>query len=261
MPDIRDELSVCAEPRRSCAPGPDPKQKPLPKRFYKQAKRRTGDDGEYAVLSTEVSTHTAKTGAHRTLPKSSQRCWQAEWDAQTEIIDPSADAVTRIVNTAIDGVALDDRAVFRRYVRFVGSDLLCYRGRQPGKNSSLAERTLESDNRLDRRDARRPVHSRGRRDPSGTTGGGGSRLCRGPARLATPLGLACLHTVTSLTGSALLALCPRHGQALRRTGMGCRSCRRGWQNRTVGTDEEAFRRRENRWREMLAAAVVLDALK
>ncbi|RVK25143.1 ATPase, partial [Sinorhizobium meliloti] len=28
-----------------------------------------------------------------------------------------------------------------------------------------------------------------------------------------------------------------------------------------GTDEEAFRRRENRWREMLAAAVVLDALK
>lgn len=34
-----------------------------------------------------------------------------------------------------------------------------------------------------------------------------------------------------------------------------------WQIEHWGTDEEAFRRRENRWQEMQATAAVLDALR
>ncbi|RVO05234.1 ATP12 family chaperone protein, partial [Sinorhizobium meliloti] len=179
----------------------------------------------------------------------------------TEVIDPSAMPLTRIVNTAIDGVALDDRAVFDDILRFVGSDLLCYRADSP---KELVARQNEHWNPIIDWAARtlgaRFILVEGvihQEQPAEAV----SAFAEGLRGFATPLGLACLHTVTSLTGSALLALALAMGRLSAEQAWAAAHVDEDWQIEQWGTDEEAFRRRENRWREMLAAAVVLDALK
>ena len=55
----------------------------------------------------------------------------AEFAAQAEKIDPVAMPVTRLVNTAIDGVATDTQAVLEDVLRFSSSDLVFYRAHSP----------------------------------------------------------------------------------------------------------------------------------
>jgi len=60
-----------------------------------------------------------------------------EWAAQEEKIDPATMPLTRIVNSALDGVATQMDAVREEIVRYAGSDLICYRAGEP---ASLVER-------------------------------------------------------------------------------------------------------------------------
>lgn len=131
MPDIRDDLSGALSHDDPVRRAQIQMQKPLPKRFYKQASAAPADDGGYAVLLDGRSVRTPAKRAFTVPTEKLAGLLAAEWDAQTEVIDPSAMPLTRIVNTAIDGVALDDRAVFDDILRFVGSDLLCYRADSP----------------------------------------------------------------------------------------------------------------------------------
>ena len=78
---------------------------------------------------------------------------------------------------------------------------------------------------------------------------------------ATPLGLACLHTITTLTGSALLALAFAEKRLSAEEAWALAHLDEDWQIEHWGTDEEAFQRRESRWQEMQAATAMLDALR
>ncbi|RVG19748.1 ATPase [Sinorhizobium meliloti] len=261
MPDIRDGLSGALSHDDPVRRAQIQMQKPLPKRFYKQASAAPADDGGYAVLLDGRSVRTPAKRAFTVPTEKLAGLLAAEWDAQTEVIDPSAMPLTRIVNTAIDGVALDDRAVFDDILRFVGSDLLCYRADSP---KELVARQNEHWNPIIDWAARtlgaRFILVEGvihQEQPAEAV----SAFAEGLRGFATPLGLACLHTVTSLTGSALLALALAMGRLSAEQAWAAAHVDEDWQIEQWGTDEEAFRRRENRWREMLAAAVVLDALK
>lgn len=75
-----------------------------------------------------------------------------------------------------------------------------------------------------------------------------------------PLALACLHTVTTLTGSALLALALAEGLIDAEKAWSLAHIDEDWQIEHWGTDEEAFHRRELRRAEMDVAASVLAAL-
>src|SRR5262249_39988119 len=55
----------------------------------------------------------------------------AEWETQTERIDPASMPLTRLANSAIDGVTSREAEVRADIVHYVGSDLLCSRAESP----------------------------------------------------------------------------------------------------------------------------------
>lgn len=260
MPDIRDELSGALSHEDPVRRAQIQMQKPLAKRFYVKV-GVVAADGGHAVL---LDGRTVRTPGKRPLTVPTSRLAEllaAEWDAQVDVINPSVMPLTRIVNTAIDGVALDQRAVFDEIVRFAGSDLLCYRADSP---EGLVQRQNDIWNPI----LDWAAHSLGARfilaegvihqeQPREAI----SAYAEGLRAFATPLGLTCVHTITALTGSALLALACATGRLSAEDAWTAAHVDEDWQIERWGTDEEAFQRRENRWQEMKAAATVLDALK
>src|SRR3979409_2050408 len=78
--------------------------KTLPRRFYKEATVQQRD-GTFILL---LDGRTAKSpgGNQLALPcLAAARALAVEWSAQDETIDPEAMPLTRIVNSAIDGMA------------------------------------------------------------------------------------------------------------------------------------------------------------
>ena len=55
----------------------------------------------------------------------------AEWERQRETIDPADMPLTRLLNSAIDGVAQTMAETRAEIVRYAGSDLVCYRAEEP----------------------------------------------------------------------------------------------------------------------------------
>ena len=176
----------------------------LPKRFYTDA-THVAADGGYAI---HLDGRPVKTPGKVTLLLPTDALGAAvaaEWMAQETEIDPGKMPLTRIANSAQDAVTVRFDEVADDIVRFAGNDALCYRADEP---ESLCET---------QRSLWDPVV-----DWAGELLGGRFVLIEGimhkpqdPEVLAayrshvaeeTPLRLAALHTVTSLTGSALLAL-------------------------------------------------------
>ena len=93
-------------------------KKPLPKRFYKEAS--VGErEGGFAI---ELDGKPVKTPARQPLVVPTEALATliaAEWQRQAEVIDPAKMPVTRLVNTALDGIAADPQAVFEDIVRFL----------------------------------------------------------------------------------------------------------------------------------------------
>ncbi|RUZ95473.1 ATP12 family protein, partial [Mesorhizobium sp. M7A.F.Ca.US.001.02.1.1] len=175
-------------------------------------------------------------------------------------IDPVKMPVMRLVNTAIDGVASDPQAVLEDILRFASSDLTCYRADAP---QGLVERqnqhwdpvidwarTLGARFNL----AEGIIHVE---QPRETIAVLGSHL----AQRAEPLRLAAIHVMTSLTGSALLALAVDFGEIDAEAAWAAAHVDEDWQIEHWGQDAEAVARRAARKRDMMAAAGLLQALK
>ena len=77
---------------------------------------------------------------------------------------------------------------------------------------------------------------------------------------SNPLRLAAIHVMTSLTGSALLAVAVDAGQISVEQAWAAGHVDEDWQIEHWGQDAEAVARRANRKRDMLAAAALLEAL-
>jgi len=72
--------------------------------------------------------------------------------------------------------------------------------------------------------------------------------------------VAALHVVTSLTGSALLALAHARGRLSAEQAWSAAHVDEGWQTSQWGEDAEAKARRDRRWAEMQAASRLLALL-
>src|SRR5690606_6393174 len=105
-------------------------KRPLPKRFYKDVTIGPLDGGFGVLLDGRPVRTPAKNLLAVPSPAIAERL-RAEWDAQSEEIDPAKMPVTRLVNSAVDGVASNQQAVFDEIVRFAGTDFLCYRAASP----------------------------------------------------------------------------------------------------------------------------------
>jgi len=232
----------------------------LPRRFYGAVSVAPTPDGGFAV---HLDGKTLKTpaGAPVALPSAAAaELLAGEFAAQGEFLDPKTMPVMRLVNTAIDGVARESQAVIEDIMRFSASDLVCYRAASPER---LVERQNEAwDPVIDW--ARQALGARFAlaegvihvEQPREAIGAVGLHL----ARRGEPLRLAALHSMTSLTGSALLALAAEAGALSASEAWRAAHIDEDWNMEHWGEDAEAVQRRVFRKAEMMAAAALLRTL-
>ena len=233
--------------------------KPLPKRFYKEAGVAAEGEGFAVTLDGRLVRTPGRHGM--ILPtEAAARLVADEYGAQGETINPMTMPVTRLANTAIDGVAADMQAVAEDIQRFSSSDLLCYRAGTPER---LVARQTEIWNPVlewvERALGARFVLAEGVMhvdQPGESIGAVGIHL-RG---FDDPFRLAALHSMTTLTGSALLALAAAGGGLTWQQAWTAAHVDEDWNIELWGEDAEAMARRKAREREMEAAWRLLDAI-
>jgi chaperone required for assembly of F1-ATPase len=234
-------------------------KQPLSKRFYEQVE--TGEEAGAFVVRLDGKTVRTPAKAPLALPtEAAARLVVEEFAAQGQTIDPATMPVYRLVNTAIDGVASDPQAVLEEILRFAASDLVCYRAGSP---ATLVRR--ESD-------AWDPVIDWSRRvlgarfmlaegmvhveQPRETIAVLGVHL----KQRSDPLRLAALHVMTTLMGSALLALAVEAGEMDAEAAWSAAHVDEDYQSEQWGQDAEAVARSAARKRDMLAASRLIAAI-
>jgi len=226
----------------------------LRKRFYKCAGVDEGESGFRVLLDGRA----VRTPARRELAAPSRAVAQAiaaEWDAQQEVIDPARMPLTRLANSVIDGVAGQIEAVVADVAKYLRSDLLFYRAGDPeglvqaqarhwdpvvewardvlGARFVLAQGVMYAEQPQTAIEAARAAIPR------------------------APWALGAVHSVTTLTGSALLALALAAGRIDAEAAWQAAHVDEDWNMQTWGRDEMALARRVARQAEMQAAALVL----
>lgn len=232
---------------------------PQPKRFYREAGIAEGEGG----FEVRLDGRPARTPAQAVISLPSEaaaRLIAEEFSAQGETMDLTAMPVFRLVNTALDGVARDPQAVMEDILRFASSDLLCYRADAPqglvDRQSALWDPVIDwARAALGARFvlAEGVMHVE---QPRETIAVFGAHL----ARRGDPLRLAALHVMTTLTGSALLALAVETGALSPDAAWEAAHVDENWQEEHWGQDSEALARRTARRRDMAAAARLLAVL-
>ncbi len=228
----------------------------LPGRFYAAAAVLERD----GLFHVALDGRTARTPARNPLAVGSRAvadALAAEWQAQEERIDPARMPLTRLVNSALDGVADQHEAVRVEIVRYAGSDALCYRAGEP---EALVERQNELWNPILREMegalgahfllAQGVMHAQ---QPQATLDAVAARV----AGIAAPVALAGAHNVMTLTGSTILMLALADGRRDADTIWAAAHCDEDYQIAIWGQDEEAAERRAIRRTEFDAAALLL----
>jgi chaperone required for assembly of F1-ATPase len=235
--------------RRLTAP---PKQK----RFYKEARMVAGEGGHTLRLDGRQ----ALTPGRKPLAVPTRNLADAivaEWEAQREFIEPATMPVTRLANTAIDGVAARPAEVRAEVLAYAGTDLVCYRAGEP---EGLVERQRAAWDPIVEGAERRygvrfalaegMVHAA---QPAATL----AALAEAVAAFDEPFRLAGLHLATTLTGSALIALALGEGALDVETAWAAAHVDEDWNISQWGEDAEAAKRRALRLSDFRAAALAL----
>jgi chaperone required for assembly of F1-ATPase len=230
----------------------------LPKRFYQHASIEERD-GAFVLL---LDGRTAKTPAQNLVALPTRTLGQAvdaEWQRQEATIDPAAMPVTRIVNSAIDGVRPRREAVIDDLVRYAGSDLVCYRAGEPERlvrqQSGAWDPVLAwAQEAL----GARFVLSEGVMHVAQPDQAVAAVRARVEA-IASPFALAALHVMTTLTGSILIPLVHAAGALTADEAWAAAHVDERFQESLWGEDEMALKRRAAREADFRAASVVYAA--
>ncbi len=231
--------------------------RPLPKKFYKDAS--VGEvDGGFTVL---LDGRRVKTPRKRNFVVPARPVAEAlagEWAAQVDHIDPAKMPLTTLVFTALDAVAGNEDAVSAEIVKYAGSDLLCYRAEAPAELVDNQARNWDPVLRwAGEALGARFVIANGLM-PVTQPEAASVAIARAINDLPT-LQLAGLHVLTTLMGSALLALAVLRGHLSLAEAWAAAHVDEDWQIAQWGEDAEASRRRAQRRGEAEAAAILLAA--
>lgn len=239
------------DPREAARRGARPQQR---KRFYYKAHVGEGNGGFALLLDGKP----VKTPLRRSLAAPSQALTEkiaGEWNAQAELIDPGRMPLTRLANVVIDAVADAPQPVADEVANYLGSDLLCYRAEAPAGLVDLQARHWD------------PVLAWAR-------GALGARfvLAQGVMHVAQPRQavdaararipadpwrLGAVSSITTLTGSGLLALALNAGALDADATWTAAHVDEDWQMTQWGRDDAALERRAFRQAEFAAAVAVL----
>ena len=254
MTDSRDWFPSDQEPNpmRAAQAGMKPA---LPKRFYKEARVEERD----GLFSLTLDGRPAKTPGRQALAVPSRGLAEAlaeEWAAQGQEIDPSTMPVTRIVNSAIDGVAPRRAEVVDDLVRYAGSDLVYYRAGEPERLARAQEAAWSPvlDWARDSHGARFTLaegimHVA---QPDEAV----SAIRGAVEQVGSPFALAALHVMTTLSGSVLIALAHAAGRLDLDEAWAAAHVDELFQESVWGEDYEAMERRRRREADFRAASRV-----
>jgi chaperone required for assembly of F1-ATPase len=188
----------------------------------------------------------------------------AEWAAQRDTIDPVTMPLTRLANAVVDGVMPAPQPVAAEVEKYLGSDLLFYRASGPERfltlqrwhwdpviewaRTALGARFALAEGVMHVRQPDHAISAAARAIPRGE---GARDLWR----------LGALNAITTLTGSALLALALDVGALTAGAAWTAAHVDEDWNMETWGRDELALQRRALRFAEFEAAATVLELLR
>ncbi len=225
----------------------------LPQRFYKAASVEQREEGWSVLLDGRP----ARTPARKLLAAPSRTVAEAiaaEWEAQRELIDPAAMPLTRLANAIIDGIVPASEPVRDDIARYLGSDLMCYRADQPERLVARQNATWDPVLAWAREAfGARFVLSQGVtyvEQPPATLAAATQALPADPWRLGA------MHAMTTLMGSALLALAVLKGRLSAEEAWRAAHLDEDWNMELWGQDELALERRVQRFAEMQAAALI-----
>ncbi len=219
-------------------------ERPLPKRFYKDV--QVSEENRILLDGRGV-----KTPLKATLQLPNRRLAEAvaaEWAAQTEVINPALMPLTKLANTAIDRATSERPHVVNEIVQYAGSDLVLYRADKPEKLVALQQQHWDpalawAQTTLDAKfeSIAGVVHKM--QDESALTALRVAVENKGAWRLTA------LYLLTTLTGSALLALMLEQNAATPDTIWSAAHVDEDFQVSQWGEDWEAKLRRDSRRRD------------
>jgi chaperone required for assembly of F1-ATPase len=248
-----------AENGASAHPAAKAASSALPRRFYKEVAVKDEEGGGSLLLDGKPVRTPGK--ASLKLPaRALAKAVASEWRSQGERIDPLTMPLTRLANSAIDGVRGREQAVIDDIVRHAAFDLLCYRAEGPKALVEAQASHWDEVLAFARDELKAPfVLSEGIMhvvQPEASL----ARV-RGEFAGLDPFSLAALHVMTALTGSALLALAVLRGKLTPQEAWAAAHVDEDFQISQWGEDAEAKARRENRFRDFAAAARTLSLLR
>ncbi|MCL4768609.1 MAG: ATPase [Hyphomicrobiaceae bacterium] len=246
-------------------PGREPAP-PRPRRFYEHAAVEEVAAGQsvpgarlYAVTLDGRPVKTPRKAALGLPNRALAEAVAAEWNGQGTHIDPATMPLTRLANSVIDGVIGREAEVRADILQYAGSDLVCYRAEGP---EALVQRQLAAWDRvtawalealgarLAQTEGVMPVSQ-----PALALSGIAAAL-----EALDAWRLAGIHVMTTLTGSALLALAHAHGELDAAEAWAAAHVDEDWQIEQWGEDAEAAERRRKRREEMDAASRLIGLL-
>ncbi len=264
---MRDDLSalfVEAGERDPVKAARQELKRPPPRKFYSQVGVAARGEGFGLTLDNKPVLTPAR--APLIAPtRGLAEAVAAEWRRQGEFIDPADMPITRMVNTALDGVSRAMAATAAEIVKFAGSDLVCYRAGQPDSLVAAQNAAWEPILGYFREVLGAPfLCAEGVvfvDQPAESLALIEQRVAREAEKPDGALRLAALHVMTTLTGSVLIALALIEGALGFDAAWQAAHVDEDHQWRLWGRDDEASERRAARLKDMRAAYELYGALE
>jgi chaperone required for assembly of F1-ATPase len=230
---------------------------PQRKRFYARAGMVETPDG-FAITLDDKTVRTPSRKPLTAPARGIAEAIVAEWEAQQDTINPTTMPLTRLANSVIDAVGDNVAAVTDDIAKYFGTDLLFYRAGHP---QELAAREAESwdpilfwaaeDFAAHFILAEGIIHVQ---QPA-------TAIAAARATLPSdPWTVAALHLVTTISGSALLAVALLRGRLDADQVWAAAHVDEDWNIEHWGIDEEIAARRAAKLVDFRAAAGVVAAL-
>lgn len=227
------------------------------KRFYTSAEIGEADGGHTVTLDGKPIRTPSGRIVILPVPSLAEEI-AAEWNAQNDTIDPLTMPLTRFANSVVQGVIGNVEAVAEDAAKYFASDLLFYRASHPEALVAReaahwdpilfwAAETFSAHFIL----AEGVVHVR---QPD-------QAIAAARAALPSdPWAIAAVHVITTLTGSALLALALFYGEIDHAQAWASAHVDEDWNAEQWGLDEEMAARKAAKLVDFNAAVGVLKAL-
>lgn len=226
------------------------------RRFWKAADIRPADGGWEVILDDKP---VRTPGKHPLIlpTEALARAIAAEWDAQSDVIDPNTMPLTRAANSAIEKVAPQFDDVAGMLAEYGGTDLLSYRAEQP---EDLVRAQAEGwDPLIDwsATDLQAPLRITHGVVPVTQDQAALNRL-HDQVRSLDNFGLTALHDLVTLPGSLLLGLAVIRGRLTAEQAFALSRIDEEHQAKLWGEDDEARTAAESRRAAMVQAARFWD---